>query len=460
MSRAAGTPRRQVRYPALPGNCRASPDRPLGGAYAGDARSPEPGAYGNRRHSRDAAARRVRGLPVDPLRHQSLRDRASALRRPRSARSPRASSLSAAVIIYAGFPKAHSSTPHLSEGCGIVLPEANFDRPSPKGDFAFRAERSVFLAVRQSSGAASPCYHESQEQPQAQPLGAPAALPNVNSIELDELVAQIGEELLARLGRETPPLAARSGASAAGTQSIQEILAAGADRVSASGCVTDLDRGFAARIDHTLLRPEIAREEILRLCGEAKQFGFASVCVNPVWVSLCAGLLHGAPVKVSTVVGFPLGATLTETKRAETELVIKLGAEEIDMVMPVGAMRSGDLDLVYLDVAGVVEVARRAGAIVKVILETALLSEEEKIRACAVARLAGADFVKTSSGFGPAGATTSDVALMRRVVGGARPEDHAGVIPAVALGIATSASVRISDEARSAGRLAAAPIGR
>ena len=280
----------------------------------------------------------------------------------------------------------------------------------------------------------------------------------MESIELDELVEQIGEELLARLGR-APPRAAAPPSPSFGAR-IQETLAAVADRVSAFECVTEADRRIAALIDHTHLRPEATRDEIVRLCDEARRFGFAGVCVNPAWASLCANLLHGTPVKVSTVVGFPLGATLTEVKRAETEMAVKLGAEEIDMVMQVGALRSGDLDQVYLDICAVVEAAHRGGVIVKVILETALLSEEEKIRACVLAKLAGAEFVETSTGFGPAGTSPSDVALMRRVVGGEMGikaaggitsfEDLAQMMAAGATRIGSSAGVKILQEAKRA----------
>lgn len=242
----------------------------------------------------------------------------------------------------------------------------------------------------------------------------------------------------------------------------REIVAAGADRVSASERLTAIDSALAAMIDHTLLRPEATREQVVKLCEEARRFGFASVCVNPSWVPLCANLLHGSPVKVCTVVGFPLGATLTEAKRAETEQAIKLGAEEIDMVIPIGALRSGDLDVVYNDIRAVVEAAHRGCAIVKVIIEAALLDDQQKILACALSRLAGADFVKTSTGFGPSGASSHDVALMQRVVGGQMGIKAAGGIrsfedlekmaAAGATRIGASASVKILEEAKKAGQ--------
>jgi deoxyribose-phosphate aldolase len=239
---------------------------------------------------------------------------------------------------------------------------------------------------------------------------------------------------------------------------MREVVAAGADRLSTCPHGQCPEPSIASLIDHTLLRPEATREQIVTLCQEARQFSFATVCVNPAWVPLCANLLEGSAVRVCTVVGFPLGATLTEVKRAETEQAIKLGAQEIDMVIQVGALRSGDLDLVYLDIRAVVEAAHRGGALVKVILETALLDDEQKTTACALARLAGADFVKTSTGFGPAGASADDVELMRRVVGGEMGikaaggirsfEDFEKMTAAGATRIGASASVKILEQGR------------
>src|ERR1700722_14769694 len=158
---------------------------------------------------------------------------------------------------------------------------------------------------------------------------------------------------------------------------------------------------IASLIDHTLLRPEATRAEIVQLCHEAREYNFASVCVNPYWVPLAAAELAASPVKVCTVVGFPLGATSTEAKVAETEDALDAGAQEIDMVQNIGALRSGDSDAVERDIAAVVEVAHRSGAIVKVILETALLDDNQKVAASKIAKMAKADFVKTSTGFGP-----------------------------------------------------------
>ncbi|MGZ0086438.1 deoxyribose-phosphate aldolase [Caldibacillus thermoamylovorans] len=182
-----------------------------------------------------------------------------------------------------------------------------------------------------------------------------------------------------------------------------------------------MTENMAKMIDHTLLKPEATEEQIIQLCREAKQYGFASVCVNPAWVKAAARELSGTDVRVCTVIGFPLGATTPETKAFETNNAIENGAGEVDMVINIGALKSGDDELVERDIRAVVEAA--AGkALVKVIIETALLTDEEKVRACQLAVKAGADYVKTSTGFSGGGATVEDVALMRRTVG-----DKAGV---------------------------------
>ena len=197
--------------------------------------------------------------------------------------------------------------------------------------------------------------------------------------------------------------------------------------------MTPIDTTIAALIDHTLLRPEATRADIVKLCREAREYKFASVCVNSYWVPLAAAELAGSPVKVCTVIGFPLGATSTEAKAAETQAALRAGAREIDMVQNVGALRSGDYAAVQADIAAVVAVAHGSGAIVKVILETALLDDDQKIAACRLAKKAGADFVKTSTGFGPSGATTHDVELMRSTVG---PE----------MGVKASGGIRTLDD--------------
>ena len=288
--------------------------------------------------------------------------------------------------------------------------------------------------------------------------------------DLDLLVAQIGEELLARVS--SPTASKIGGGQGEGlnlpseicpgcvqrcvqtcAKNTKQIIAAGADRVSASERLTKIDPAIAALIDHTILKPEATRTDVIKVCREARQYNFASVCVNPYWVPLVRNELAGSPVKVCTVVGFPLGATSTEAKVAETAAALRAGAQEIDMVINVGALRSGDHEAVKLDIQEVVRVSHEAKAIVKVILETALLDDNQKAVACTLSKLAGADFVKTSTGFGPAGATTHDIALMRSVVGpemgvkasgGVRTlQDVQAMAAAGATRIGASASVKI-----------------
>jgi len=240
----------------------------------------------------------------------------------------------------------------------------------------------------------------------------------------------------------------------------RKVVEAGAARISAGAEIGPIEVDIARLIDHTLLKPEATRDDIRKLCLEALKFGFASVCINPWNVSQAAEILRGSDVRVCTVVGFPLGATLPQVKVYETEECLKLGAQEIDMVINVGALRSGLTDPVEADIRGVAEAAHRGGAICKVILETAHLNTEEKVRGCIAAKNAGADFVKTSTGFGPGGATAEDVRLMRAVVGEEIGVKAAGgvrslealqkMVQAGATRIGASASVKILEQARSA----------
>lgn len=216
------------------------------------------------------------------------------------------------------------------------------------------------------------------------------------------------------------------------------------------------DRSAARLIDHTILKPEATRDEVRKVCAEALEFEFASVCVNSFWAKMVAEELRGSLVKVCTVAGFPLGATLTAAKVAETLASLRDGAEEIDMVMNIGALRGGERDVVKRDIEGVVLASHGHGAIVKVIIETALLDDTQKTLACRLARDAGADFVKTSTGFSKSGATAVDVALMRRTVGssigvkasgGIRTfADLKAMVAAGASRIGASASVQIMRE--------------
>jgi deoxyribose-phosphate aldolase len=195
------------------------------------------------------------------------------------------------------------------------------------------------------------------------------------------------------------------------------IVNIGAERIASTlGMIPD-NTGLAAMIDHTLLKPDATSDQITQLCKEAKQFHFASVCVNPAFVKQCADLLYGSDVKVCTVIGFPLGASASDVKVFETETALNNGATEIDMVINIGALKARNLDLVARDIRSVVMATHARKALLKVIIETALLTDEEKVLACLISKEAGADFVKTSTGFSGGGATVEDITLMRRVVG-------------------------------------------
>ncbi|HHU49448.1 MAG TPA: deoxyribose-phosphate aldolase [Clostridiales bacterium] len=207
------------------------------------------------------------------------------------------------------------------------------------------------------------------------------------------------------------------------TEEVYKKLVAEGGGLSTATAIKDVYRPGAgnadrlrAAIDHTLLKADASAEEITRLCKEAADNRFASVCINPSYVPLASELLYGTGVKVCTVIGFPLGATSTKTKVHETKEAIENGASEVDMVINIGAVKSGDYDLVRNDIESVV-FAAKGRALVKVIIETCLLTDDEKVRVCTIAKMAGADFVKTSTGFSTGGATIDDVRLMRRVVG-------------------------------------------
>lgn len=224
------------------------------------------------------------------------------------------------------------------------------------------------------------------------------------------------------------------------------VVSAGAERLSSTLGAIPEDVKLAGMIDHTLLKPDATPDQIAQLCFEARKYNFASVCVNPAWVSLCAQLLKGSQAKVCTVIGFPLGASAPEVKAFETQTAIDQGATEIDMVINIGALKARDLELVAKDIRGVVLTAHARGYIVKVILETTLLTDEEKTIACLISKEAGADFVKTSTGFAGGGATVHDVELMRRVVG---PE----------MGVKASGGVRTYEDAESMIKAGATRIG-
>ncbi len=240
---------------------------------------------------------------------------------------------------------------------------------------------------------------------------------------------------------------------------IRAAIEAGADRLTAQLGIDNVKSEVAHLIDHTLLKPEATVQQITQLCHEAMLHQFASVCVNASHVKLAAQLLQQSDVKVCTVVGFPLGATSSAAKAFETEQALHDGATEIDMVINIGALKGGEDSVVEQDIAGVVQTAHRHGAICKVIIETALLTDEEKVRACELSKQAGADFVKTSTGFSSGGATIEDVALMRRTVGpqvGVKASggirnlaDAKNMVAAGATRLGASAGVKIVQEAQS-----------
>jgi deoxyribose-phosphate aldolase len=281
-----------------------------------------------------------------------------------------------------------------------------------------------------------------------------------HAVDLARLVAMLAEEVIAQT---RAPAARRCGCHSVSElccpKHVGPIVHAGAARlgVNASG---GAPQEVAALIDHTLLKPEATRQQIDALCREAAEFRFATVCVNPTWVARCATQLRETRVAVCSVVGFPLGATTPDVKAYETRRAIVDGAREIDMVINVGALKSGDVRLVEQDVEAVTAACRECGVASKVIIEAALLTDEEKATACVLAKAAGADYVKTSTGFGPGGATVADVALMRRVVGEEMGIKAAGgvrdlasleaMVAAGATRIGASASVRIVHEAQAA----------
>ncbi|CAA9413337.1 MAG: Deoxyribose-phosphate aldolase [uncultured Pyrinomonadaceae bacterium] len=238
---------------------------------------------------------------------------------------------------------------------------------------------------------------------------------------------------------------------------VRRIVDAGASRIGVVLGQSATAQDWASLVDHTLLKPEASETDIKKLCQEAVQYGFASVCVNPAWVKKAAEFLKGSNVPVCTVIGFPLGATLSDVKAFEARRVIFNGASEVDMVINIGALKSGDDCAVEDDIRHVVTAAHENGVLCKVIIETALLTDDEKVRACLASKNAGADFVKTSTGFAKGGATVEDVQLMRRVVGanlGVKAsggvkgiEDARAMFEAGATRIGASVGVKIAQEA-------------
>ncbi len=280
---------------------------------------------------------------------------------------------------------------------------------------------------------------------------------NLDEATLERIIEQITRQVLLLLQEESEapkPTTVRDPISTHNySERVRPVIHAGADRIASTLGITPQDGSVANMIDHTLLKPDATQDEVAQLCFEARKHSFASVCVNPSYIKLCSQLLEGSGVLVCTVVGFPLGATPTEVKVFETQQAIREGATEVDMVINVGALKSRDYPLVEGDIAAIARACHAGNAILKVIIEAALLTDEEKVIACQLSKAAGADYVKTSTGFGPGGATPEDVALMRHVVGPAMGVKAAGgirtfqdaqrMIAAGASRIGASASVRI-----------------
>ncbi|MEJ7711507.1 MAG: deoxyribose-phosphate aldolase [Pyrinomonadaceae bacterium] len=239
--------------------------------------------------------------------------------------------------------------------------------------------------------------------------------------DLERLVEQITDVIVARLNGDVGEQARLCGCTSECfhrcPERMRRVIDAGASRIGLVLGETATARDWASLIDHTLLKPEATADEVRLLCEEAALYRFASVCINPTWVRAAACHLNGTGVPVCTVIGFPLGATLSDVKAYEARRAIFDGAREVDMVINIGALKSGDDCAVEYDIRVVAEAAHEFGVTCKVIIETALLTDDEKLRACAAAKRAGADFVKTSTGFAKGGATIADVALMREAVG-------------------------------------------
>lgn len=276
---------------------------------------------------------------------------------------------------------------------------------------------------------------------------------NLTNGNYEKLVEQITDLVLSKLDGG----AADDNFASFCSADVKRIVDAGASRIGVVLGESATAHDWASLVDHTLLKPEASESDIKKLCNEAIEFGFASVCVNPSWVKKAAGFLKGSDVPVCTVIGFPLGATLPDVKAFEARRAIFNGAREVDMVINIGALKSGDDCAVEDDIRAVAQAAHENGVLLKVIIETALLTDEEKIRACLASKNAGADFVKTSTGFAKGGATVEDVRLMRRAVGsklGVKAsggvkgiEDARAMFEAGATRIGASVGVKIAQEA-------------
>ena len=271
-----------------------------------------------------------------------------------------------------------------------------------------------------------------------------------NNGDYESLIEQITDAIVSRLNGHSDDQGAMCGCTSECfhrcPERMHRIVDAGAARIGLVLGETGSAREWAGLIDHTLLKPEATDKDIKTLCQEAASYRFASVCVNPTWVRVAACNLIGSGIPVCTVIGFPLGATLPDVKAYEARRAILDGAKEVDMVINVGALKSGDDCLVEHDIRSVAQVAHEYDVTCKVIIETALLTDDEWVRACQAAKKAGADFVKTSTGFSKGGATVADVALMRRTVGSE-------------LGVKASGGVKGLDDARKLVEAGATRIG-
>jgi deoxyribose-phosphate aldolase len=266
--------------------------------------------------------------------------------------------------------------------------------------------------------------------------------------DVDALVEAVTREVLATLAGEAwhRCLMCFGDCVAHNAEDVRSVVAAGASRISFNGKGADVPTDLAGFIDHTLLKPDATASDIDRMCREAVEYRFASVCVNPFWVGRVAELLRGSGVATCSVVGFPLGATPPHIKAMEARRALREGAAEIDMVINVGALKSADHDTVLTDIAGVADACRERGAVCKVILETALLTDEEKVVASRLAKEGKAGYVKTSTGFSSGGATVYDVALMREAVG-------------PGMGVKASGGIRTREEAEAMIAAGATRIG-
>ncbi len=327
------------------------------------------------------------------------------------------------------------------------------------------------MMERAAAGELAPVVSAAPESPRE-----PSRTMNTQDLRQITGLTELSDADLSRIAERIAQIMAKDGWPAAGPCSccgdhcqgrcaerspdtVRGFIGMGADRIGMGPGGGPVARDVSQYIDHTLLKPEATRQQVEQLCREARDYNFASVCINPNWVKLAADMLNGSRAVVCTVAGFPLGAHMPEVKATEARRAIRDGAREIDMVINIGALKSGDDDLVYRDIKAVVDACSDGRALCKVIIECALLTDDEKVRACQLAKRARADFVKTSTGFASTGATAHDVALMSQAVAGTRMgvkaaggirsyEDFRKMVEAGATRIGASAGVQIVQEAK------------